>query len=91
MNAREESVKPSESRARNAWLIAGIVMSVVITALTWTVLRPYLVITDGVPTATDPFTPFGVAIVNAILLGLGWLTLSFSWLALQLLRSARSA
>jgi hypothetical protein len=92
MNAREESAKPSDGQARsNVWLIAGLVMSVVITALTWTALRPYLVITDGAPLATDPFTPLGVAIVNAILLGLGWLTLGVGWLAAQLLRSVRSA
>ncbi len=92
MHVREESAKPSEGQARsNVWLIAGLVMSVVITALTWTALRPYLVITDGAPTATDPFTPLGVAIVNAILLGLGWLTLGVGWLAARLLRSVRSA
>ncbi len=92
MHAREESAKPSEGQARsNVWLIAGLVMSVVITALTWTALRPYLVITDGMPKATDPLTPLGVAIVNAILLSLGWLTLGLGWLAVQLVRLARRA
>jgi len=55
------------------YFIGGSVVSVFVTVITWTSLRPYLVITDGVDTATDPFTPFGVCLVNAVLVLVGWL------------------
>ncbi len=56
----------SEDRVIKLALAAGV------TALTWTVLRPHLVITDGTPKATDPFTWQAVAVVNLVLVLLSW-------------------
>lgn len=60
----------NKSAGRSPWVFVYIVVGLVVTALIWTVIRPYLVITDGIPTATDPFTPFGVFLVNLLLVAL---------------------
>jgi hypothetical protein len=51
-------------------LYAGVAAG--ITLLTWTALRPYLGMTDGMPGTWDPFTPLGVALVNVLLVGVAW-------------------
>lgn len=53
--------------ARWRWPLAYALAALVATTLTWTVLRPHLYLTDGIETARDPFTPLGVALVNAFL------------------------
>ena len=58
--------------AARVWLIVFLAVGAVVSALTWTVLRPHLYLTDGVPTATDPFTPFGVLLVNFVLVAAAW-------------------
>ena len=71
-----------KSTTSRPWLIGGGVVSLLITLITWTWLRRFLVITDGAPEATDPFTPFGVSLVNAVLVLVGWLAwtvLFFFW------------
>jgi len=55
------------SGGRSAWPFVYLAVVAIASILTWTVVRPHLVITDGVPTATDPFTPFGVFMVNVVL------------------------
>jgi hypothetical protein len=54
------------------WLFVYLAVGLGATILTWTVIRPYLVITDGVPTATDPLTPFGVCLVNLVFVAVAW-------------------
>lgn len=53
-------------------LVVKLAIAGLVTVLTWTLLRPHLVITDGVPEATDPFTPFAVGVVNLILVAMAW-------------------
>lgn len=66
---------PSDRRRearRRGWFAAYAISGALISVATWTVLRPHLVITDGVPEATDPLTPLGVALVNLLLLAVVW-------------------
>lgn len=71
--------------------VTGLVLSVLVTALTWTVVRPHLVITDGSPHATDPFAPPGVGLANAGFVALGWMVLGLGWLVAAPVRRARRA
>jgi hypothetical protein len=57
------------------WVIAYALVAVLVSGLTWTLIRPQLVLTDGVPSATDPFTPLGVALVNVLLVVGAWVLL----------------
>ena len=63
MNSGDEKT----SGFRRTWLFVYLAVIAIASILTWTIVRPHLVITDGVPTATDPFTPFGVLLVNVVL------------------------
>ena len=75
-----------ETREQRRHLAVKLAAVALTTVLTWTLLRPHLVITDGTPEATDPFTPFAVSVVNLILAALAWGTASaglWCWRALR--------
>lgn len=65
------------STFRSPWAFVYLAVAAVISLLCWTVWRPYMVITDGMPTATDPLTPLGVFFVNGVLVCLAWAVVCF--------------
>lgn len=66
------------------WVIAYALVAALVSGLTWTLIRPQLVLTDGVPGASDPFTPFGVALVNLLLVVGAWVLLGLVHLGFML-------
>ncbi len=66
------------------WVIAYALVAALVSGLTWTLIRPQLVLTDGVPSASDPFTPLGVALVNVLLVVGAWVLLGLVHLGLVL-------
>jgi len=82
--------RKTRSRSSSGWRVAYGITAATATIATWTVLRPYLVLTDGTPDATDPMSPTGVLVVNALLVFVIWSLVALAQILVQVARGKGS-